>query len=373
MPRDSLRIIDANLNRAREGLRVLEEYARLVLGDATLCERGKQARHKLSALASAFGSKAVLEARDIQGDVGTNVTTDAETARTDAADVARAAAKRVAESLRCVEEYGKIINPAAAAEVEQLRYRAYALEQDVFIGGPLRARLRRARLHVLITESLCNGPWLKVCEQALEGGADVLQLREKTLSDLALLARAESLRELTRRFDALLVINDRPDVARAAQADGVHLGREDLPVRAAREIVGPNLLIGKSTHSVAEARAALSEGADYLGVGPMVISGTKPDLAPRGPELLRSISSAVATHDAARTPLVAIGGITVENVTALGSAVGGAASFQVAVSRGVIGQSDVSSTVRRLQAALGATESRASSPERSPDPRTEPG
>ncbi len=132
----ALRIIDANLNRAGEGLRLLEEHARLVLGDEGLSSRAKVVRHGLAEIGKRFGVRELLAARDIGGDVGTGISTEAEQRRESTAEVAAAGAKRAAESMRCLEEYGKIIDAAAAQGVEQLRYEVYALEQGILIGGP---------------------------------------------------------------------------------------------------------------------------------------------------------------------------------------------------------------------------------------------
>lgn len=355
----TLRIIDANLNRAREGCRVLEEYARLALNDAALAGRAKSLRHALAEISRTMMPKDGLQARDIHGDVGTELTTEAEHTRAGLEAVARAAAKRLAEALRCVEEYGKILSPSAAGRAERLRYQAYALEADLLSGGPRRARLRRARMHVLVTEALCAGPWLDVCEQALHAGADVLQLREKTLGDRELLARAKALRELTRRHGALLIINDRPDIARLADADGVHLGREDLAVSEARAVVGPQRLIGKSTHGVEEARAALIEAPDYLGVGPMFASETKPDLIERGLKLFLEVGELQApgvreTGAREAIPLVAIGGMTAERTAELAGAVRNTLPWQVAVCRAVIAAADPAAATRAIRDCLSA-------------------
>jgi thiamine-phosphate pyrophosphorylase len=170
----------------------------------------------------------------------------------------------------------------------------------------------------------------------------VLQLREKSLGDGELLDRARRLRELTREHDVLLIINDRADVARLAGADGVHLGRGDLPVSQGRQIVGPHLLIGTSTHSIEEARAALGQGPDYVAVGPMFPSATKPELAVRGPGLLGEVA------ELADVPVVAVGGITAENVSGL--SVRG--RLQVAVGQSVIGAADPAAAARELRDRL---------------------
>lgn len=353
----TFRILDANLNRAREGLRVLEEYARFVLNDADASASIKRARHALAAATNGIDHDGRLSGRDTPGDVGTRITTEAESSRTTTASVARAAAARVAEALRCIEEYGKLVSADIARQVEQLRYDVYSIEQDLFAVSPRRQRLRQAKLHVLLTESLCAAPWLETATAVLQAGADLIQLREKSLGDAELLRRARRLRELTSSFDALLVINDRPDIARLANADAVHLGQNDLPVDEARRIAGPTILIGGSAHDQPEIASMLAADVDYLGVGPMFASGTKPDVDVRGPDLLTLATrlvaeSASSSSGRASTPLVAIGGITASNVADLGAPE--VASWAVAACGGIIGAADPAAATRRLLAAMNA-------------------
>src|SRR5262249_39722325 len=128
----------------------------------------------------------------------------------------------------------------------------------------------------------------------VSGGARVLQLRLKTAPVGELLAAARAVVLVARRAGARLVVNDRPDIARAAGADGVHLGQDDLPVRAARAVLGPDAIVGVSTHDVDQARAAVAAGADYVGVGPVFRTTTKSDaLDARGLELVREVRAAV--------------------------------------------------------------------------------
>ncbi len=364
----TFRILDANLNRAREGLRVLEEYARFVLNDAIASTSIKRARHALAAAANGIDYSGRLLGRNTPGDVGTKITTETESSRRTTESVARAATARVAEALRCIEEYGKLVDVEVAGRIEQLRYDVYSIEQDLFAVSPRRQRLRQAKLHVLMTESLCAAPWLDTATAVLQAGADVIQLREKSLGDAELLRRARQLRTLTDSFDALLVINDRPDIARLANADAVHLGQEDLPADEARRIAGPTILIGGSAHDQPEIASMLAAGVDYLGVGPMFASGTKPDVDVRGPDLL-TLASRLITESAdcggnasestasnlvgsASTPLVAIGGITASNVAALSLPAG--TSFAIAVCGGIIGNNEPAAATRRLLAAMNA-------------------
>ena len=180
----------------------------------------------------------------------------------------------------------------------------------------------------------------------LAGGARLLQLRLKTAGSGELLAAARVLRALTARAGALLLINDRPDVARAAGADGVHLGQDDLPVGAARAILRPGALVGVSTHDVEQARAAAGAGADYLGVGSVFTTATKVGALPaRGLDLVRAV------HAAVTLPLVGIGGITSDTAPAVRAA----GADAVAMIGALVRAPDVTATVRDTLARLGAS------------------
>jgi len=173
----------------------------------------------------------------------------------------------------------------------------------------------------------------------LAGGAMLLQLRLKDASSGALLESAHAIRALTRQHGARFIVNDRPDIARAATADGVHLGQDDIPVAAARRVLGPGPLIGISTHEVAQAEAAAASGADYVGVGPIYATQSKEGaLLPRGIALVRAVRAAVAV------PLVAIGGITADTARAVRDA--GADS--VAMIGALVRAPDVADAVRTV-------------------------
>ncbi len=303
-----LRLLDANANRAREALRVLEDYARFVLDDAALSAALKALRHQLADALRGVLSDAVLW-RDTPGDVGTANKTASELKRQDLAGVVTAAGKRLGEALRSIEEYLKVVSPADSPHIEGARYTFYALEQQILRTlRPTAGRFDAVRLYVLITESVCHHPWEHVAEQALLGGADCLQLREKELESGELLRRARLLAQLCRRHGALCIINDRPDIALLSNADGVHLGQDDLPAIDARRILGSDKLIGVSTHHVEQARAARRDGADYIGIGPCFVSGTKQRDFVAGLDTVREVVEAAAL------PAVAIAGITEANV-----------------------------------------------------------
>lgn len=343
------RLIDANGNRAREGLRVVEDVARFVLHDAGVCAELKAVRHGLRGVIDRLpvDRGALLAWRDTAGDVGTGIATDAEHSRAGLPAVVAAASGRLTEALRAIEEAVKAIGaegPALAAEVEAMRYRSYdacaAVERALGTG-----RAQQWRLCVLLTEALCvHHPWERVAEMAIEGGADCVQLREKGLETGELVARARRLVEIARPRGAAVIVNDRADVALAAGADGVHVGQADMPVRDVRRLAGHRLLVGVSTGNLEQARAAAREGADYCGVGPMFASTTKPK-AVAGAGYLRAYLGDAAC---ARVPHLVIGGITSGNAAELVAA--GCAG--VAVSSVVCGAGEPGAVCREIAGQL---------------------
>ena len=200
---------------------------------------------------------------------------------------------------------------------------------------------KHLRLYAVTAGRQPGGPDLaRQVEAALQGGATMVQLREKDRPRVQLLPLAKQLAALCRRYGAPLIINDDVALAMEADADGVHLGQQDLPAGQARALLGAGKILGVSAHNAAEAQAALRAGADYLGAGAVFATGTKPDARPLSIETLRSIC-------AVGLPVAAIGGIDVQNLPRLaGSGIAGAA-----VAGALFGAPDITAAARRLRAA----------------------
>lgn len=304
----SLRIVDASLNRVREGLRAVEDYFRFGLGDADLSERCKSLRHRLGPVLRRLSLEDRTAVRDVPGDVGTEITVPSEQVRGSTNDVALANLSRVQESLRSAEEYAKTLDAEVAVSLESMRYRTYELEKMLARCVEARRRLQTAHLYLLVAIHDQPTPMNLIVEAALAGGVDIVQLRDKSASDAELLEAAHTLRRITRDAQALLIINDRADIARLCDADGVHLGQDDLRVNEARRILGSERLIGVSTHAPEQAEQARLDGADYLGVGPTFQSATKQFEDFPGLEYGRHIAEWFSL------PAFAIGGINESNV-----------------------------------------------------------
>lgn len=339
------RVLDASANRAREALRILDDYCRFVIDDPLLTREIKQLRHDLTALLDRLPAHLLTGSRETLRDVGVTITAGREMVRTSTMEIAHINLKRLHEALRSLEEFGKLLDADFSAGVEAIRYRAYTIEKALHVNANARERLAGVRLCVLLTGSQCTAALDWTIDEAAGGGAGMFQLREKELDDRSLLERARNVRRWTRKVDALFIVNDRPDIARLVDADGVHLGQEDMPVHEARKIVGANALIGVSTHTMEQIRQAVLDGADYIGVGPSFASTTKAFEALAG---LEFVAQAVRETS---LPAFAIGGI---NATTIEAAVK-AGVKRIAVSAAIARADDPRQAAAVLCEALRAT------------------
>ena len=348
-----LTIVDANLNRAREGLRVLEDFARFVRRDGDVTRALKQLRHSLVTcereLKHEVSDPAVY--RNTAADVGTDITTTGETCRQTVADVVVANARRIQESLRSLEEFGKLLSPLFAGKIKQIRYESYDLEQRltlevadisqrfVDIRNQRKARLQSAQLYVLVSEANCCLHWRDVVEKSLTGGADIVQLREKSLSREEIVRRGKWIAAACSSHDALFILNDRCESAFEACADGVHIGQEDATVAAARRLLDASMLVGVSTHSKSQLLHACRQDVDYLGVGPVFRSDTKSF------ESFPGMHYVAQAAEFADRPWFAIGGIDGANIDDVRQS----GAERVAVSRAVIAAADPEQAARQLK------------------------
>lgn len=306
----TLRILDANANRAAEGLRVVEEYLRFELEDATLAAQAKNLRHRLTETLHHPAIRDRARCRDAAGDVGAEITTASESQRDNGRAIALASLGRLTQALRCLEEYSKLLDTSLAADFERLRYLVYDFDSAVQNVVESQSRFVSAQLYVLVDAAEDEATFVRKARATIDGGADVLQLRDKAVGDRQLLERASLLRELTSER-ALMIVNDRADLALACGADGLHVGQEELPARTARRLIGPAMLLGVSTHDLGQLETAVADGASYVGCGPTFPSTTKDFDAFPGVEFAKQATESTAL------PCFAIGGVTLERLDEL--------------------------------------------------------
>ena len=337
---ETLRIIDANINRAGEGLRFLEEIVRFVLDDATLSQQLKNMRHETLRVDSALHQN-MLQFRNSEGDVGVNAEVPADDKQREMSTAVTANARRVEESLRVLEELAKVpdiqLNPE---KLEHARFQIYTIEKNL-----VSRLLRRDKIQnltglylILDTEALKGRSHIEVTGQAIRGGAKVIQLRDKVSHKKELLPVAKELKKLCAAHNVLFIINDHLDLTLAVNADGLHVGQEDLPLIEARKLLPVDKILGGSARTADQAVLAQSSGADYIGVGSMYPTTSKDDTEVVGVERLRQIKQAVTV------PLVAIGGINKDNVAQVKAAAADAA----AVISAVLGVADIEKAAREI-------------------------
>jgi thiamine-phosphate pyrophosphorylase len=345
-----LRMIDANLNRSSEGLRVLEDVARFLLNDAELSQRLKDIRHALARETKSL-SVGLLSKRDSEHDVGARMGAgyEPETKQSlqDLSGLVTANAKRVEESLRVVEELAKLPEISSmlnSASFEQTRFTLYTLERDLISRISRRDKIKRMLgLYVILDKQfLVDRDELDIAGQIIEGGARVIQLRDKQSKKGELLLVAQKLKELCSQADVLFIINDYLDLAMAVDADGLHVGQEDLPLSVIRRELPIDKIVGCSVTTLSQATKAQAEGADYIAVGSIFPTTTKKGATVVGVDMLKELKRTVSV------PLVAIGGINQNNIGEVVSA----GADAIAVISAVLGEKDVRGAVQKLTAKM---------------------
>lgn len=316
------RILDANLDRCREGIRIIEEWCRFALNDAPLAETCKKIRQSIAQ----WHTEDIRQARNTPDDCGTTLTHPQEERRESPQQVLHINLARTQEALRVLEEYGKLYHPQMGTTFKQLRYQVYSLESRLFSSSP-QGKLNTSQLYLVTSPS---DRLFSIVEASLKGGLSLVQYRNKEGEDNIQIAEGTKLCELCHEYGALFLMNDRADLALAVNADGVHLGQQDIPISIARQILGPNKIIGRSTTNPHELQNAIKEGADYVGVGPVYKTPTKPGKAPVGLDYVRY----AAQH--CPIPWFAIGGIDSSNIESVIAADG----KRVAVVRSIMAADD---------------------------------
>jgi len=206
----------------------------------------------------------------------------------------------------------------------------------------------KKRALYLITDRTISGlSHVEMAERAIAGGAKIIQMREKLMQRKAIYEEAKALRKITDMHDVLLIINDYVDVVFVVDADGVHLGQNDMPLKEARKILGPEKIIGISTHNINEALKAEDDGADYIGFGPIFHTRTKDAGSPKGLEALQRLRPNI------HIPLAAVGGITMDSVKAVMEAGADAA----AIASGILSASDIEGKTREILSIINKPQS----------------
>jgi thiamine-phosphate pyrophosphorylase len=346
MSKQRLRIIDANLNRAGEGLHLIEDIARLVLNDAELTQQLKTIRHEILRGDWSFNQQ-LIQSRNSESDVGIDIEVPGEEKERELPIAVVANARRIQESLRILEELSKIPGTTSKLNPEkfkQARFALYAIEQRLLAKLSRQDKARRLTgLYAIIdSQALNRRSHVEVASQLIRAGTRTIQLRDKLGSRGELLPIAQQLKNLCSEHGVLFIVNDYLDLALAADADGLHLGQKDLPIKVARKLLPIDRILGCSVNTVDQAIAAESDGADYIAVGSIYPTVSKETANVVGVERLHQIRQAVSL------PLVAIGGMNKDNA----AGVSAAGADSVAAISAILGAEDVEEAARQIITAF---------------------
>jgi thiamine-phosphate pyrophosphorylase len=306
----AFRVIDANINRAREGIRVAEDLVRFIKDDGALSRKLKALRHDLSRIAAeCFNTKDLLSARMPDSDVGR--TDFSSKKRVDLPQVFSINLRRAQEAVRVIEELCEVsgCRGGGRERFSDLRFRLYEIERDAVLQLE-KSSLLESPLYFILDIGLSGSRYKEILTQVISGGCRLVQLRVKTERDRRFFSLARAVRKITRERRTCFVVNDRVDVCLAVDAEGVHLGQHDLCVSEARRILGKGKIIGVSTNTVDEAIKAEKSDADYIGIGPLYETRTKwPNRRRVSLDVIEEIKRSVSI------PVFAIGGINLENLS----------------------------------------------------------
>lgn len=309
--------IDACLNRAVEGMRVCEDLLRFYYRRDDYSLRLKEMRHRIVSEASVFPAGMLLSGRDVESDAQKFTDLGDEKGKSPH-DLLRTNLHRAMEAVRTLEETVKLTDMHGRADnnrFQEIRFSLYQLEKDVMsaVSRGEKTRLLSGSVYAIIDSAFVKGSYETAARKLLAGGARIIQLRMKREPSGAILRAAELIAPICRGHGVLFIVNDHPDIAFLAGADGVHLGQDDIPVRDARRIITDSMIVGVSTHSYDQAIAAAAAGPDYIAVGPVFGTSSKD-----GTEITAiGIDPVKKIHAATNLPIVGIGGVTPGNASVM--------------------------------------------------------
>lgn len=334
------RLLDANINRVSEGIRVIEDCLRFVYDNKNFSKILREKRHILRKLFIHLDDK-FLEARNTAADVGVKISQESELDKKSSTKILLLSNfKRIQEGLRSLDESCKVIDLyVISKEIEKLRYSFYTLEKEVLqsIKNPI-----PLGIYGITAENFSNGKTnVQVVEEMIKAGIKIIQYREKSKSLREKLEEAKILCELCKKNGVLFIVNDHVDIALMVDADGVHVGQEDMPVEDIRALLGPKKIIGLSTHSPEDAKIASTKDIDYIGVGPIFPTTTK-DKKPVGLEYLEYVEKNITL------PYIAIGGIKLSNLHEISNR----GAKRVALVSEIVGADDIVCKINDLNKIL---------------------
>ncbi len=336
-----LRIIDANINRVCEGIRVLEDILRFFYDNEILFKKLKTIRHEIRKSSENLN---IETSRKPLEDVGKKSFLKEEVTRENFETIFKANIKRVEEGLRVLEEIFKIENENLSEFFKNKRFEIYDIEKKVYSKKIKFLNLLKNKpiLYGIVDTRFSKFNHIKITEDLITGGIKIIQLREKILKeqDRKFLKIAKEMKKICNNNDAIFIVNDRLDIAILSEADGVHLGQEDIEINDAKKIFGFEKIYGLSTHNYHQVEDAIKIKPDYIGFGPIFPTKSKENPDPvLGIEMLKNLYKKFQNLP----PVVAIGGINLKNIKEVISC----KPEMICVMSGIIGSDNIKETVKK--------------------------
>jgi len=306
-----LRILDVNVNRSCEGLRVLEDVVRFKFDNKDITSKLKKLRHRIR---NAFPSlhKLILSERNAKDDVGRFPSAD-EDAREDLFVVVSRNLRRVEESLRSLEEVSKVFSSSKAHLMKRLRFSLYSIEKDIQALMFPKQGLKKNGIYLVLPD-IGSRELLRMVRAVDRTPLSAIQLRSKSLSAKEQISVGKKIRKIAEKNGIPFIVNDRVDIALAVEANGIHIGQDDIPLNVARKLIGSNFIIGVSTNNITEAKEAEKQGADYVAFGSIYETASKKNVIVQGIKKLKQLRRQI------NIPIVAIGGINDKNIECVSAA-----------------------------------------------------
>ena len=339
------RMIDVNLNRISEGIRVLEDISRLVMEYSQITADLRESRHTVRKLLAEVDDQLILS-RNASSDIGRKISGQSTIdSKKDIKQLVVSNFKRVEEGLRSIEESLKIVDHyQKSKQVENLRFRIYEIEKR--LNMKLQKPVLPEGIYGITAEKYSKGRNnIEVVKKMVDSGIKIIQYREKhgNKNFAEMFKECRKILTNTQKNDVVFIVNDYIELAKMVGADGVHIGQQDFPVEKVRDLLPDNKILGLSTHSPKQAQKAVEIGVDYIGVGPIFETNTKQDVVNAvGLEYLDWVEKNIDI------PYVAIGGIKEHNLTKVVER----GARTVALVTEIVGQQDIQGKVRNLNKIL---------------------
>jgi len=273
-----LTIIDVNINRSVEGLRVCEDLIRFIYRVTHIVTSLKEIRHEIVTISSFFEKAKLLNSRDVELDLNKFIDSENEKKRDNPQEIFFANIHRAIEAVRSLEEVSKVFDSKIAIKFQTIRFKLYSIEKNGYSFMAKKDFLKyfnKSIYAILDSGFVKNNQYISTAKEFIRAGVSIIQLRMKNSKTSEILQVAKEVSKLCKSEGVLFIVNDFPEIAILSNADGVHIGQDDIPILELRKILPADMIIGLSTHSLEQAKDCIKFNPDYIAIGPIFGTSSK--------------------------------------------------------------------------------------------------